>query len=63
MITGPTVMKIRGPIRADSCPAGVERNVRNRAIGRPTAPAASGEYPSVPCQNSPSNANETYRAP
>ena len=59
MSSGPTVMKIRGPMRADSCPAGVERNVRNSAIGRPTAPAASGEYPSVPCQKRPSKANET----
>ena len=42
MSSGPTVMNSRGPKRAESCPAGVDRNVSSSAVGMLTAPAANG---------------------
>ena len=38
---GPTVMKMRGPIRAASVPAWVEMTARKIAVGTPIRPLAS----------------------
>ena len=48
MSSGPTLMKIFGPNRAERAPNRVERKTRRSPPGMPARPAAAAEYPSTP---------------